>query len=96
MKLVARLLESSAASLTRLACYIALVGLFVLCLSVLWPRPLPVIFAMSGGHAIGVAAFGCYLLAVVLDARRANDSVSLAAPATEARHSTGKDETSGS
>lgn len=70
MKLVDRILNRSVSSLTRLASVIALVGLFVLCLSVLWPKPLPVIFAMSAGHVIGGAAFVCYLLAVALDARR--------------------------
>jgi hypothetical protein len=56
--------------LTRIACVLALVGLAVMCFSVLVPRPLPVIFAMSGGHAIGVAAFACYLVAVLLDLAR--------------------------
>ena len=56
--------------LTRLACLLALLGLAVMCFSVLVPRPLPVIFAMSGGHAIGGAAFACYLLAVLLDLAR--------------------------
>lgn len=56
--------------LTRLACVLALVGLAIMCFSVLVARPLPVIFAMSGGHAIGIAAFSCYLIAVILDLAR--------------------------
>jgi hypothetical protein len=60
----------SVRGLIRLACVLALAGLFVLCFSVIVPRPIPVIFAMSVGHGIGIAAFLCYLLAVVLDAAR--------------------------
>lgn len=70
MKLIDRLLGRSIESLVRLACILALFGLCALCVSVLYPKPLPVIFAMSGGQAIGILAFICYLLAVVLDARR--------------------------
>lgn len=71
MKVLPRLLGRSVESLVRLACFLALLGLFVLCVSILWPKPLPVIFAMSGGHLIGILAFACYLLAIVLDIRRA-------------------------
>jgi hypothetical protein len=39
-------------------------------LSIFFPRPLIVVGAMSVGHAIGGAAFACYLLAVVLDVSR--------------------------
>jgi hypothetical protein len=38
--------------------------------SVISPRALPVILALSVGHLIGVGAFACYLLAVILDAAR--------------------------
>lgn len=72
MKPPPRLLCRSIESLVRLACFLALLGLFVLCVSVVWPKPIPVIFAMSGGHLIGLLAFACYLLAIVLDVRRAD------------------------
>jgi hypothetical protein len=67
-------------SLTRLACIIALVGLAVMALSVIYPAPLMVIFAMGAGHAIGALAFGCYLLSVVLDVARASARRSLVPP----------------
>jgi hypothetical protein len=70
MNLVTRVESSSVRGLTRLACGLALIALAALCYSVVLPRPLPVIFAMSGGHLIGGAAFCCYLLAIVLDLAR--------------------------
>jgi hypothetical protein len=60
----------SVGQLTRVAAVLALIGLATMVFSVLFPRPLPVIFAMSAGHAIGGAAFACYLLAVLLDLSR--------------------------
>jgi hypothetical protein len=70
MKLVTRIESSSVRGLTRLACGLALMGLALLSYSVLFPAPLPVILAMSGGHLLGAAAFLCYLLAIVLDLAR--------------------------
>ena len=62
----------SVAHLTRLAAVLALVALAAIVISVLFPRPLPVIFAMSAGHVIGGTAFACYLLAVLLDVSRSD------------------------
>lgn len=76
MRVLQGVLRRSAASIVRLACWIALVGLASLCVSVLFPSALPVIFAMSAGHVLGFAAFVCYLLAVVIDARGAAASPS--------------------
>ena len=70
MSLYTRLAQRSISGLVRLACILALLALALICYSVLFPRPLPVILAMSLGHAVGGAAFACYLLAVVLDALR--------------------------
>jgi hypothetical protein len=67
MNLIERLKAKSVTHLVRVACVLALVGLAVMVLSVVYPIPLLVIVAMSVGHAIGMAAFGCYLLAVLLD-----------------------------
>lgn len=64
------LLERSVVGLLRVASVLALIGLALMGLSVAWPRPLPVIVALSVGHALGIGAFLCYLLAVVVDARR--------------------------
>jgi hypothetical protein len=63
-----RVLHRSVPELVRVACLLALLALGLVCWSVLQPRPIPVILAMSAGHLIGGAAFACYLLAVILDA----------------------------
>lgn len=65
------LLERSVTELIRAACLFALLGLAIMCASLVWPRALPVIFAMSVGQAIGIGAFVSYLLAVIVDVRRA-------------------------
>jgi len=63
-----RVLRRTVPELVRLACLLALLALGLVCWSVLDPRPVPVILAMSAGHAVGGSAFACYLLAVILDA----------------------------
>jgi hypothetical protein len=65
-----KLLHHSVRQLTRLAAVLALVGLLLMAGSILWPRPLPVILAMSVGHMLGAAAVLSYLLAIVIDASR--------------------------
>ena len=80
MKLVARILADSVQHLTRVACVFALLGLALMSYSVLDPRAVPVIVAMSVGHAFGIIAFACYLLAVILDVRRGGRSTSIAPP----------------
>jgi hypothetical protein len=90
MNVYERLAHRSVSGLVRLACALALVALAIICFSVLYPRPLPVILAMSVGHAIGGAAFACYLLAVVLDATRRPPPPDSLAPAEVA----GEDRTS--
>ncbi|MEP7051295.1 MAG: hypothetical protein ABJB12_13125 [Pseudomonadota bacterium] len=77
MTLADRVLRRSVPELVRVACVLALLALGLVCWSVLQPRPIPVILAMSAGHVIGGAAFACYLLAVILDA------VQRPGPATE-------------
>ena len=70
MNLVQRLRGKSVTGLTHTACWLALVGLGVMSYSIVSPRPLPVILAMSVGQGIGILAFLCYLLAVVIDVGR--------------------------
>jgi len=70
VSLLDRALRRSVPELVRVACVLALLALALVCWSVLQPRPIPVILAMSAGHAIGGTAFACYLLAVILDAVR--------------------------
>lgn len=67
MNLIQRLRGKSVTVLTRTACWLALVALAVMSYSIISPRPLPVIFAMSVGQGIGIFAFLCYLLAVLID-----------------------------
>jgi hypothetical protein len=70
MNLIQRLRSKSVTVLTRTACWLALIGLAVMSYSIISPRPLPVIFAMSVGQGIGIFAFLCYLLAVLIDVGR--------------------------
>lgn len=59
--------------MARLACWVALVGLAVMAASILDPAPLTVIFAMSIGQVIGIVAFLCYLLSILMDIVRGAD-----------------------
>jgi hypothetical protein len=69
-----RLRTRSVVSLVRIACWAALLALAIMCLSIIDPAPLTVIFAMSVGHVIGAFAFVCYLLSVLIDSvRRGSD-----------------------
>jgi len=67
---ISRLQKRSVVSLIRLACYVALVALAVMAASIIYPAPLPVIFAMSVGQVIGIVAFLCYLLSILMDVVR--------------------------
>jgi hypothetical protein len=68
-----RLQKHSVISVIRLACWVALVGLGVMAASILDPAPLTVIFAMSVGQVIGIVAFLCYLLSILMDVVRGAD-----------------------
>jgi len=70
VSLLQRVLGGSVTRLTRAACWLALTGLATMSYSIISPRPLPVIFAMSVGQGVGILAFLCYLLAVVIDVGR--------------------------
>jgi len=72
-RLIRPLQKRSVLSVIRLACWVALVGLAVMVASILYPAPLPVIFAMSVGQVIGIAAFLCYLLSILMDVVRGTD-----------------------
>jgi hypothetical protein len=72
MKLWQRLVQRSVGQLTRVAAALALLALAIMVSSVVYPRPLLVVFAMSVGHVIGAAAFACYLVAVLVDVARSN------------------------
>ena len=69
-----RVAARSVSELTRVACVLALIGLAVMLYPLLFPGALTVVLSMALGHTLGIAAFACYLLAVVLDlARRRGD-----------------------
>jgi hypothetical protein len=70
MKLQERLQKGSVFRLTRVACVLALIGLVMMVYSILSPRPLPVILAMSVGQMFGMAAVACYVLAILVDMAR--------------------------
>jgi len=57
--------------LVLVAAVLALVGLALFVWSVLDPRPVPVVVAMSVGQGIGTLSFLLYALAIYLDLRRA-------------------------
>lgn len=72
MSIVQRILRSSVTQLTRAAAVFALIGLAAMAISVVYPKPLPVVLAMSAGHGIGALAVACYGLAIILDAVRSD------------------------
>jgi hypothetical protein len=78
-----RFRRQSVTGLTRFACILTLIALAMMSYSIVSPRPLPVILAMSVGHAIGVAAFVCYLLAVVLDTARSDQTAKAQTPGSD-------------
>jgi hypothetical protein len=67
MKPWARLKARSIPWLVRLACMLALAALAIMAYSIVNPRPLAVIFAMSVGHVLGIVAFVIYFASVLLD-----------------------------
>ena len=70
---IKRLWKYSVINLVRVACWVALVGLAVMVASIVRPAPLLVIFAMSVGQVIGIVAFLCYLVSVLMDVIRGSD-----------------------
>jgi len=52
-----------------LACVLALLALGLIVWSLLDPRPVPVIVAMSVAQVVGTLSFGAYLLVVLGDLR---------------------------
>jgi hypothetical protein len=58
-----------------LACVLALFALSLVVWSLLDPRPIPVIVAMSVGQVIGTLSFAAFLVTVVRDLRPRERSV---------------------
>ena len=57
-------------TLLRLSAVFTILGLALMVWSLLAPTPLPVMLAMSVGQMFGTAAFGLYLIVIVIDLRR--------------------------
>jgi len=55
--------------LLTLACVLTLLGLALMCWSLLVPTPMPVILAMSVGQGLGTLAFAMYGWVVLRDLR---------------------------
>lgn len=75
-KLEERLARGSPNKLLRAACWLALLGLAIMVYSVLDPRPVPVILAMSVGQGVSMLALSAFFLAVLVDAARRPPPVS--------------------
>jgi hypothetical protein len=54
----------------RRACYLALVALALIVWSLLHPKPLPVIVAMSVGQGIGTLSLLMFIHAIIADVRK--------------------------
>jgi hypothetical protein len=63
--LLRRLIQKPIDRLVDAACLLAIAALALFALSILFPRPLLIIAAMSLGHLLGALALANYLLAVV-------------------------------
>jgi hypothetical protein len=75
--------EKAITRLITAACAFGLVALGLMAWSVIVPRPLPVMLAMSLGQLLGTLSFGAYLVAIVLDLRRARILARKAPPSAE-------------
>ncbi len=63
--------SSTPSRVLQLACALALVALALVVWSLLDPRPVPVILAMSLAQALGTLSFGAFLWVVARDLRAA-------------------------
>jgi len=79
-KSIAWLRKHSLVSHLRLACWVALVGLAVMAASIIDPAPLTVIFAMSVGQVIGIAAFLGFLVSILMGRARPRPSPGCSGP----------------
>lgn len=69
---VLRAVRLNSVRLLRLAAFLALAGLAFMVWSLLDPRPIPIMAAMSVGQGLGTLSFVIFLVVVVQDAWRAN------------------------
>ena len=57
--------------LVRWAALLALVGVALTCLSLIVPKPIPLVIGMTVGQGIGTLSLALYLTAVIMDLVRA-------------------------
>jgi hypothetical protein len=67
-----RAIKMNSVGLLRVAAYLALAGLGFMVWSLLDPRPIPIMAAMSLGQALGTLSFVIFLVVLIQDAWRAN------------------------
>lgn len=67
-----RAIRLNSVRLLRIAAFLALAGLGLVVWSLLDPRPIPIMAAMSVGQALGTVSFVIFLVVVLQDAWRAN------------------------
>lgn len=70
VRIVKRVLGAKPATLLRVSAVLTLIALALMVWSMLDPRPLPVMLAMSVAQGIGTLAFALYGIAVYRDLRR--------------------------
>jgi peptidoglycan/LPS O-acetylase OafA/YrhL len=71
MGLATRVSRVSRENVIRAACVLALLALGLIVWSLVDPRPIPVILAMSLAQAIGTLSFAAFLVVVLRDLRGA-------------------------
>lgn len=59
----------SAPRILTMACMLALLALALIVWSLVDPRPIPVIVAMSVGQVLGTLSFGAFIMVVARDVR---------------------------
>jgi hypothetical protein len=63
-----------------------LIAVFLMLWSLVDPRPLPVLVAMSAGQVLGTISLAAYLMVVAADVRRKLRARSLPPPPPSSRH----------
>jgi uncharacterized membrane protein len=67
-----RLIRMNSMQLLRIAAFLALVGLALIVWSLLDPRPIPIMVAMSVAQGLGTLSFAIFLVVLLQDAWRAD------------------------
>ena len=65
------MIRPTSEQVVRLAAVVALLALACMTWSLLDPRPIPIMVAMSVGQGLGTVSLGLYAVVVIVEARRA-------------------------